>query len=253
MCKQKNTFDFTIITVCFNAALTIQQTITSVLNQKNISFEYIIIDGVSNDGTIELVRNIHDDRLVFISEPDNGLYDAMNKGIMMAKGRYIAILNADDIYTSSHVLSDVLNCFTENNSDLVSGNLFYFKDNIDNIIRKYPCCDMNLKKEWENGKQPPHPSTFVKNNVYKKIGTYITNFKISSDYEFLFRAIYVNGYKHSIINKDLVAMRVGGESTSGFKSMYIGNKEVFLSWKRNGLKPPLRLIPLKLINKLIIK
>ncbi|WP_275075992.1 glycosyltransferase family 2 protein [Providencia rettgeri] len=253
MLKDDHDLDFTVITVCYNSASTIQETISSVLSQKRVTFEYIIIDGASTDGTIDILNNNKDSRLKYSSEPDKGLYDAMNKGIAKAKGKIVAILNSDDLYINDYVLSDVLAEFNQNNADLVSGNLYYFNNDPSQVIRKYPCEDMNSKAKWKKGKQPPHPSTFVKLSVYKKIGYYHSEFKISSDYEFLLRAIFINNYKHSILNKYLVAMRMGGESTSGFKSRYIGSKEVYLSWKKNNIAPPLFLIPLKIINKLLIK
>ncbi|MBW3105957.1 glycosyltransferase family 2 protein [Providencia rettgeri] len=253
MFKNNHELDFTVITVCYNSASTIQETISSVLSQKEINFEYIIIDGVSTDGTIDILNANNDRRLKYISEPDKGLYDAMNKGIAKAKGKIVAILNSDDLYINDHVLSDIFDEFNRSNADLVSGNLYYFDNDFSQAIRKYPCENMNSKAKWKKGKQPPHPSTFVRRSVYEEIGYYHSEFKISSDYEFLLRAIFINNYKHSIINKYLVAMRMGGESTSGFKSRYIGSKEVYLSWKKNNISPPLFLIPLKIINKLLIK
>ncbi len=129
--------DFTVVTVCYNAENTIAETINSVLAQKNIDFEYIIIDGASKDRTADIVKGFSDNRIEFYSEPDSGLYDAMNKGIVKAKGQYIAIINADDIYSDSTVLFQVKKNFEQNSADIVYGNIVYFSNK-----------DRKIKRSW---------------------------------------------------------------------------------------------------------
>ncbi|PMM44462.1 glycosyltransferase family 2 protein [Vibrio breoganii] len=241
--------DFTVVTVSYNAEETIKQTIDSVLSQKDVIIEYLVIDGASQDNTISILQCVKDERFSYISEPDNGLYDAMNKGIRKAKGKYVAILNSDDVYIDSTVLCNVKNIFEEKESDIVSGHIYYFKDDFRKVGRRYKCSSHHNRKSWELGFQPPHPATFVKKNVYDEIGCYKTNFKISADYEFLLRALYINSYKLNVLEKYVVAMRQGGESTSSISSYKQGNKEVLKAWKVNKKNPPNLLIISKILRK----
>ncbi len=246
---KKDSIDFSVITVCYNAALTIGETIKSVLKQVDVNFEYIIMDGCSTDNTVKLLESINDPRVRFVSKKDDGLYDAMNKGISIASGKYIAIINADDIYIDSNVLYNVKLEFERSSADLVSGHLYYFDKDISVKGRRYSCSKLEDKSKWKFGWQPPHPSTYVKKDVYDSIGLYSTNYKIASDYEFLLRALFINNYSHSVLDMDLVAMRMGGESTDGYKSILLGNKEVIDAWKVNSKKAPPYLILMKLLNK----
>lgn len=227
--------DFSIVTVSYNSALTISETIDSVLSQKNVTFEYIIIDGGSKDNTLEIIKSYNDPRIKYISEPDNGLYDAMNKGVNLARGEIVAILNSDDLYTHEHVLDRVKTEMLFNSSDLISGHIYYFDKDKDTKGRIYKCSNYLCPSQWLDGWQPPHPSTFVKKNVYEHLGGYSECYKISSDYDFLFRALYLNKFKHSVIDEYLVAMRTGGESTRSFGAIMKGNKEVREILKSHGV------------------
>ncbi|GAA4648611.1 glycosyltransferase family 2 protein [Kistimonas scapharcae] len=245
--------DFTVITVSYNAEKTIAETINSVLSQQNISFEYLIIDGASKDNTANIVRNFTDSRINFTSEPDRGLYDAMNKGILKAKGKYIAILNSDDIYSDETVLYRVKMNFVQDNADIVYGNLAYFSDKDRKIKRRWravlPKCDKRFEALWTNGWQCPHPSTFVKKEVYDEVGTFKADYKISADYDFLVRTAVQHKKKFSYIDDVLVKMRLGGESTRGFKSIIEGNREVLKTWQSIDIKPSFTIIPRKLLYK----
>ncbi|HIF9210027.1 TPA: glycosyltransferase family 2 protein [Photobacterium damselae] len=245
--------DFSIITVSYNSGLTISETIDSVLSQKGVNFEYIIIDGGSQDNTIDIIKSYNDSRIKYISEPDKGLYDAMNKGVKLAKGEIIAILNSDDLYTHDYVLDRVKNKMLFNSSDVISGHIYYFDIDKDVKGRIYKCSNYLASSQWLNGWQPPHPSTFVKKRVYDSIGGYNDSYKISSDYDFLFRALYLNKFKHSVIDEFLVAMRNGGESTRSFSAIMKGNKEVRDILKSHGVQISksftLKKVTKKLFNK----
>ncbi|MEZ8494951.1 glycosyltransferase family 2 protein [Vibrio splendidus] len=244
--------DFSVVTVSYNAENTIRDTINSVLSQKDVNLEYIVIDGCSIDKTVNILNEIKDPRFSFVSEKDKGLYDAMNKGIKKATGKYVAIINSDDLYVDEWVLSRIFSEFEKTKSDIISGNIYYFDDfNVFKKKRLYSAPCFKKKKAWKKGAQPPHPSTFVRKTVYDEIGLYNIDFKIASDYDFLFRAMYVHDFVYSTVDHEVVAMRLGGESTSGLKSVYLGNKEVLSSWKLNGKKAPLSLIPKKLFRKYI--
>ncbi|WP_146151672.1 glycosyltransferase family 2 protein [Photobacterium sp. GB-50] len=227
--------DFSIVTVSYNSALTISETIDSVLSQKGVDFEYIIIDGGSKDNTLEIIKSYNDPRVKYISEPDDGLYNAMNKGLKLASGEVVAILNSDDLYTHELVLDRVKNEFLFNSSDIVSGHIYYFDEDKNIKGRVYKCSDYLCSSQWLDGWQPPHPSTFVKKVVYDNVGEYSECYKISSDYDFLFRALYLNKFKHSVIDEYLVAMRTGGESTRSFGAIIKGNKEVREILKSHGV------------------
>ncbi|MEZ9855721.1 glycosyltransferase family 2 protein [Vibrio breoganii] len=250
MCNDEFELDFSIITVCYNSVKTIEDTIASILSQKKIKFEYIIIDGGSSDGTVDLIDNINDKRLKYTSEPDDGIYDAMNKGVYMARGKYIAILNSDDIYTCDNVLHKIKREFEENACDIVSGSIYYFMSNPSKSIRSYPLKKMKTLKDWKAGYQPPHPSTFIRKSVYDEIGLYDCQFRISSDYDFLFRALAVNKYVHHIIEENVVAMRIGGESTKSIEQIIIGNREVKRVWTKYNVIPPRFLKLKKILHKL---
>lgn len=243
-------FKVSIITVCYNSESTIENTIKSVISQDYPHIEHIMVDGGSKDKTLGIIDIYKKNISAIISEPDNGIYDAMNKGIKMANGEIIGILNSDDIFYSNSILSEIVRVFEQKNHiDAVYGNIIYFKDNdTSRTVRKW------VTKEYypsffDNGEIAPHPSLFVKKKVYDEIGTYYPNFKISSDYEFMLRAFKKNGYTPLHLNHFIVKMRMGGESTKGFRNTLIANKEVVKAWRMNGLRPPLQFWFLRFFKK----
>ncbi len=246
--KQK----ISMITVCFNSERTIEDTIKSVISQDYPLIEYIIVDGSSTDGTGKVIEKYNTYISNHISEPDKGIYDAMNKGITMATGDIIGILNSDDIFASNTILSDVINVFVSNPEiDAVYGNITYFKDRSpEKVVRTW-----NTKpyypKFFDHGEVPPHPSLFIKKRVYNSIGRYFSDFKITSDYEFMLRAFKIHGYKPYYLNKFIVNMRMGGESTKNFKNIIIGNREIIRAWKMNNLKPPVYFWFLRFTKKVL--
>lgn len=223
-----------IITVTWNSAKTISDTLESVLRQSYEDFEHIIIDGFSTDGTMEIVRsyeNQYDGRLRYISEKDNGIYDAMNKGIRMSTGEVIGILNSDDFYRDSNVLKDVASCIGEN--DAVYGDLIYVDSvNLQKDIRLYSSADFKLWK-FKFGLMPAHPSFYCRRNVYETFGLYVTDLPIAADFDFLIRVMYKFGIKTHYIHRNFVSMRIGGASSSGMKSLIQSLKDRKTVFKRN--------------------
>jgi len=239
-----------IITVCYNSENTIERTIKSVIKQNYAQIEYIIVDGKSKDGTMDIIQKYRDKITKVISEPDKGIYDAMNKGIELASGEIIGILNSDDIYTSNTIISEITREFVKRDVQLVYGNITYFRNNPDEAIRTW-VTKSYYKRFFDHGEVAPHPSLFVKKEVYNKIGTYHSDFKITSDYEFMLRALRINSYKSYHLNKFIVNMQMGGESTKSFKNIIQGNKEIVISWKMNNISPPFYFWPLRIYKKVM--
>lgn len=241
-----------IITVCYNSATTIEDTIKSVISQDYPLIEYIIVDGNSTDDTIEIVEKFADRISKQISEPDKGIYDAMNKGIRTATGDIVGILNSDDVFFSNTIISDVVKVFgSDIEIDAVYGNITYFKEGGNKRSPRTWITRPYYPHFFDDGEVPPHPSLFIKRSVYNSIGTYFPDFKISSDYEFMLRAFKVHHYKPYFLNNFIVRMRVGGESTSSLRNVLIGNKEVQLAWKMNNITPPFRFWFLRVAKKML--
>lgn len=222
-----------IITVVYNNEATIKKAIESVLNQTYSNIEYIIIDGKSTDNTVSIIKEYENFFINWISESDDGLYDAMNKGIAMATGDIIGILNSDDTFHSNTVIEEISNFHEQNNIDASVGNIIQHKVN-GQIIRLYS------SKNWNPGKlkigfMPPHPSIFFKKELFNKFGLYDLGFKIGADYELITRFFLKNKiiWKYSGITT--TAMLVGGLSSSGFSSYKLISKEIQKALSMNGV------------------
>jgi glycosyltransferase involved in cell wall biosynthesis len=241
-----------IITVCFNSEKTIRDTIESVLGQDYSDIEYVIIDGGSSDGTLDVIREYEDRIDTVISEPDKGIYDAMNKGIQLATGDVIGILNSDDFFESSCVISDVINQFKSNpESSLVFGDVVLVQpSNTQKVVRFY---NADKFRTWKLrfGWMPPHPASFFKRSAYEQVGNYSLDYKIASDYELFVRMLMVRKLPYSRINKVLVRMRAGGISTSGIKNSILLNSEIVKACKNNGVYTNLFFVLLKIPFKFL--
>lgn len=240
-----------IITVCYNSAATIKDTIISVLEQDYADIEYIIIDGASKDGTMDIVNQYKDRITKIVSEPDKGIYDAMNKGIQLATGDVVGILNSDDFYESKDVLSHVVKGFKQSNTvDVVFGDLVFVKPtDLTKVTRLYALSNYAAWK-LRYGWMPPHPATFIRREIYIKHGLYKIDFKIAADYELFVRLLLVKGVSFKHINKVLIRMRSGGASTSGFMSSLTLNNEIIRACKMNGIYTNMLFLILKIPFKL---
>lgn len=241
-----------IVTVCFNSEATIRDTIESVLSQSYPDIEYIIVDGASGDGTMSIVEEYGNKIAKVVSEPDRGIYDAMNKGIGLATGDVIGILNSDDFFEHSSIIEYVASHFiAEYNDDLAFGDVVFVKpDNLQRVVRYYSASHF---RPWKLrfGWMPPHPATFIKKSVYEKVGLYSLDYKISADYEMFVRLLMVHGLRYSILNRFLVRMRSGGVSTCGLKSKIILNIEIVKACRSNGIYTNLLFILSKIPFKLL--
>lgn len=226
-----------IVTVAFNAENTIKDTIDSVLAQKGVELEYVIVDGASTDKTAEIVASYGDQINQFISEKDKGIYDGMNKGVQMAQGDIIGILNSDDFYLNDAVLQKVSGLFEDESIQGVYADLVYVDpNNTDKITRTWKSGEYQIgafKKGW----MPPHPTFFVRKEVYEKYGSYSLDLKSAADYEFMLRTIHKEGIKIAYLPEIIVKMRAGGMSNASLKNRLRANKEDQMAWAMNGLKP----------------
>lgn len=242
-----------IITVVYNNVKTIENAINSVINQtfyKNI--QYIIIDGGSEDGTFELISKYKNNIDIIISEKDSGIYDAMNKGLKLATGDVIGILNSDDLYADNNVLSEIMTYFSKDpNLDILYGDLVYVKhDNIKKIVRIWKSKSY-YPKFFENGDVPPHPSLFLSARVYHDAGYFNLKYQLAADYEFMLRIFKKYNFKIQYLPLILVYMRLGGATNNSLKNICRGNLEILKSWKENGFKIPMFLIPKRIFKRII--
>lgn len=245
-----------IITVCFNSVKTIRSAIESVVSQSYNDIEYIIVDGASNDSTMSVISEYQSYISTIISEPDSGLYEAMNKGINAATGDVIGILNSDDVFVDEYVLSSVAEEFQGNEqSDIVFGDIVFVRPSDPNTIIRYYSSKNFRPWKMRFGWMPPHPATFFKKEVYDNVGRYSLEYKISADYELFVRAFIVHKYKFSRINQTLVRMDLGGVSSSGIKSNILLNLEIVRACRSNGVYTNIFLvlskIPFKLFELII--
>jgi len=240
-----------IITVCYNSASTIRDTIESVFSQDHCDIEYIVVDGGSKDGTQAIVESYGERISRFVSEPDKGLYDAMNKGVALATGDVIGILNSDDFYEDPTSASSVVKAFVRHpESDVVFGDVvFVSAPDLKKVTRFYRG---NRFAPWKLrfGWMPPHPATFIRKSAYTKVGFYSLKYRISADYEFFVRLFMVQRLKYSYLDKVLVRMRSGGASTAGLKSSLKLNMEIVEACRTNGVYTNLPMLLLKLPFKL---
>lgn len=225
-----------IITVVYNNAATISSAIESVLKQTYDNIEYIIIDGKSTDGTMDVVNTYKDKIDVIVSEKDKGLYDAMNKGVEIASGDLVGILNSDDFFYDENVIKTIAETFVANpDQDAVVGDIVFLNAKNENkILRRYS------SKRWKPNKfawgyMPAHPSFFVKKEYYEQFGGYKLKYRIAADYELLIRFLLIHKINWNYIPLVTTKMRPGGNSTAGIKTTIKLNKEILEACKENGV------------------
>lgn len=226
-----------IITATYNSGGTLRDTLESVLSQTYGDFEHIIVDGGSTDNTLDILREYesrYKGRLKWHSEPDRGIYDAMNKGISQASGDVIGLLNSDDFYASDDVLSTIADGYSDD-VDAVYGDVCYVNpDDLKKVVRIYSSRPF---RRWmmRFGFMPAHPSFYCRRSVYMRFGKFDDNFRIAADFEQLLRFIFVNRIRTRYIRKTFVTMRTGGASTSGLNSHRQIYREHMMAYKENGV------------------
>ncbi len=238
-----------IITVSFNNESTIKDTILSVNSQSFQNIEHIFIDGKSKDETVRLIQKFSKPGSKIISEPDNGIYDAMNKGIHQATGDVIGFLNADDVFFNEQSLQIIADEFTRTGTDSVYGNLIYMDSNLQKIIRFWKSQKFQ-KGLFLKGWMPAHPTFYVKKSVYDKWGGFDLNYRFAADFEITMRFLESKNISSSFIPKVLVKMRLGGVSNNKISNILKSNLESYRACKKNNLNPGIFFIPKKIFSRI---
>ena len=228
-----------IITATFNSGTTIRDTMESVLAQSYADFEHIIVDGNSKDNTLEIVKELeprYKGRLRWISEPDRGIYDAMNKGIALATGNVVGILNSDDFYSSTDILKGITEAMEDESVGAVYGDIHFVDDgDLSRCVRYYSSRSF---RRWKMlmGYQPAHPSFYCRRECYMRFGAFDIQFRVAADFEQMLRLIYLHRIRTRYLAMDFVTMRTGGASTNGLAS----HKRIILDHHRVFAKHGLR-------------
>lgn len=238
-----------LVTVVYNAQNTIAQCIQSVISQKHPDIEYIVIDGGSTDNTLQIIEQYRSAISFFVSEPDKGIYDAINKGIKKATGQIIGTLNADDRLADDQVISGVAQVFTQQDIDAVYGNL-NFVDVTGKITRKWVSkqCRAN---SFNRGFMPPHPTFYCKRDLFKKLGFYSLEYGSAADYELMVRFMHLYKIKCFYLNKIMVAMLNGGVSNKSFQNRLKAWGFDLKAMRNNGIRFPVLTLAFKPIRKIL--
>ena len=239
-----------IITVCFNSATTIEKTLQSVLSQKYKDIEYIVIDGKSTDGTLNIIDRYKEKIDRIISEPDKGIYDAMNKGLALASGDIIGFLNSDDHFVDDRVVGRVVREFKRRRVQCVYADVYYI-DKKGKVVRHYRSPADPIRGFKRYGFSPAHPTFYVKRDVYERYGGFDLEYETANDYDLMLRFLYKHHITYSYIPLVLVKMQEGGSATRNLRSIIKGNIEVYRSSRSNGLNLSIVRIILKLVRKRI--
>jgi len=230
-----NKVKISIITATYNNEDTIEDAIKSVSSQTYKNIEHIIIDGNSSDNTLQIIKKQQEKIAKIISEPDDGIYDALNKGIKNSNGELIAFLHGDDIYADINIIEHVVHSFENNNTDSIYADLLYVsKNNTNKVIRNWKSGTFTFKK-LKKGWMPPHPTFIVKKEIYERCGNFDTSFRIAADYDIILRFLGKHKISTSYLPEVMIKMRVGGESNRSIKNIIRKMKEDVKALKKNKL------------------
>lgn len=234
-----------VITVCYNSVRTLERSLQSVAEQDWSAIEHIVIDGASTDGTKEILERFSSRLAYLVSEPDNGIYDAMNKGLARATGDIVCFLNADDQYACANVLSKVASQMGGHNLDALMGDVGFFHErNSERMVRRYRSERFRPSRlAW--GWMPAHPALFLRKEVVQRVGLFKTDYRIAGDFEFIVRAFHGHALRYRHLPEVLVNMQTGGISTSGWRAKIRLNQEVLRACRENGLQTNM----LKILSK----
>lgn len=243
----------TVITTAYNSAVTLKDAMRSVLGQTYSDIEYIIVDGGSTDGTLDVIKEhepLFNGRLRWVSKHDSGIYDAMNKGIDMATGDVVGMLNSDDYFTSTDVIQTVVEVLGDRSLDAVYGDVHFVRpDSPERMVRYYS--SRLFRKCWLRfGFMPAHPSFYVRREVYLRAGGYALDYRIAADFDMMVRLFHKYRIKAKYLNRDFVTMRTGGISTRNIRNRMLIMREDVRACRRYGLYTNTLFVSLKYLYKL---
>lgn len=225
-----------IVTVTYNCASVVEGCLVSVAGQSCSTVEHVVIDGASTDGTLELLQSQRERLAVLVSEPDNGIYDAMNKGIRLARGDIIGFLNSDDLYAGNDVLSKVADAFYKDPSlDACYADLTYTEQSDTSRVKRYWRSSDFVPGAFLKGWCPPHPTFFVRRSVYERFGGFDLSYRIASDFELMMRFLEINMIRVRYVPEVWVKMRLGGTSNNSLKNIWMANQEILRALRSHGL------------------
>lgn len=242
---------FSLITATYNREHTIVRALTSIRNQTYKNVQLVVVDGGSSDNTIDLISGLMSSNDYVHSGPDNGIYDALNKGLELASGDVVAFLHSDDLYFDENVLSNVANIFLDDTIDIVYGDACFFTGMDENNIHRRYKSDLLTFKNLSWGKMPAHPAMFCRREVFEEVGRFKIDYEIAADYEFLCRLVKNTNFKSQYVNKIFVKMQSGGASKISLKNTLLLNQEVYRAIKSNGMYTNYFMILSKYLTKLL--
>lgn len=246
----------TLITVCRNVAPVIRETLDSILAQTHPDIELVVIDGASTDGTVEILQDLRSAPgkhgiTTLVSEPDKGIYDAMNKGLRLATGEVIGFVNAGDLLMTSEVIAQVVGAFQRAHVDAVYGDIIMVDEHDIYKVHRTWLSGTYHRSNFRKGWMPPHVGTFIRKSVYDRFGLFNTQLRIGADYEILLRFLYKHEIPTIHLREVLVRFRLGGMSNGSVKHILKANREVRAAWGLNGLQAPPLLVTRKLWSKVM--
>lgn len=238
-----------VITVCFNSSRSIKKCIASVMSQTYPDIEHVIVDGASIDNTLDLIRQIGAGKSVILSEPDKGIYDAMNKGVNLATGDIVCFLNSDDAYSDHNVINDIVHQILSNDLDVLLTDICFVSKS-GRVVRNYSAKDF-IPSKLQRGWMPPHPGMFISRKKIFEAGLFEPSYKIAGDYEFCIKLFSLPELSWSYYSRRTVDMALGGVSTSGLKSQYVLNCEVYRACRQHGIDISIFTLLLKYPQKVL--
>jgi glycosyltransferase len=241
----------TVITVCRNAAAHIDETIRSVVMQDHADIEHIVIDGASTDGTQERVQRYAECIAIFVSEKDDGVYDAMNKGLRLATGEVVAFVNAGDMIATRDTVSRMVKAFSHGGPDAVYGDVLMVDPDDIRKVKRFWKGGAYHRENFRKGWMPPHPGTYFRKSAYDRFGLFNTELEVGADYELMFRMLYRHRLPARYIPHVAVRFRLGGMSNASMAHVLKANVEVRRSWQLNGFQAPPLLVTRKLWSKVM--
>ena len=223
-----------VVTVCYNSVKTIADTLNAVAMQTYADIEHLVIDGASKDGTVEMVRSHANPQIRLISEPDKGIYDAMNKGLAQATGEVVGFLNSDDFYVDAAVLAKIANAFQDPAVDACYADMVYVTQDNSRVVRYWKSKPF-AKGDFAKGWCPAHPTFYVRKSVIERLGLFDQSYKLAADVEFMMRYLERAQVRAAYIPDVLVRMRLGGATNQSWKNIVLQNKEIFAALRKNGV------------------